>query len=174
MTLSSTTERALYTPEERWRRDHTVWTWVQGLLAPVQFAVFLISLVLVCRSLWWGDDPSWAELSVVIKTCLLYAIMVTGCIWEKVVFGQYLFAPSFFWEDVVSMGVMVLHTAYLLAWWHNSLSSQALLALALVAYLTYVINAAQFLLKLRRARLQSNQTLATHAGMQARAWADTA
>ena len=50
---------------------------------------------------------------VVIKTGILYTIMVTGAIWEKVVFGRYLFAPAFFWEDVVSMGVIALHTLYL-------------------------------------------------------------
>jgi 3-vinyl bacteriochlorophyllide hydratase len=166
--------RALYTPEERWRRDHTVWTWVQGVLAPVQFLVFLISLVLVCRSLMWGEDSGWAELSVVVKTCLLYAIMVTGCIWEKVVFGQYLFAPSFFWEDVVSMLVMVLHTAYLWAWWHDSLPSQALLWLALAAYASYVINAAQFLLKLRKARLQSDRSVAVASPLNAGALGDIA
>ena len=33
---------------------------------------------------------------------VFYTIMVTGAIWEKVVFGQYLFAPAFFWEDVFS------------------------------------------------------------------------
>ena len=154
MTLRSTTARPLYTPEERWRRDHTVWTWVQGVLAPIQFLVFLISLVLVCRSLLWGEDSGWAELSVVIKTCLLYAIMVTGCIWEKVVFGQYLFAPSFFWEDVVGMGVMALHTAYVVSWWSGALSPGELLWLALAAYASYVINAVQFVWKLRAARLQ--------------------
>ena len=41
--------------------------------------------------------------------------MVTGAIWEKVVFGRYLFAPAFFWEDVFSMLVLALHTAYLVA-----------------------------------------------------------
>jgi len=29
----------LYTPAERWRRDATVWTLVQGVLAPLQFLV---------------------------------------------------------------------------------------------------------------------------------------
>ena len=174
MTLRSTTARPLYTPEERWRRDHTVWTWVQGVLAPIQFLVFLISLVLVCRSLLWGEDSGWAELSVVIKTCLLYAIMVTGCIWEKVVFGQYLFAPSFFWEDVVSMLVMALHTAYLVAWWHDSLSTNGLLWLALAAYASYVINAAQFLLKLRKARLQSDSSVRMTASLSASALGDIA
>jgi hypothetical protein len=50
---------------------------------------------------------------------LLYTIMVTGCIWEKVVFGCWLFAPAFFWEDVFSMLVLALHTAYLVALYHR-------------------------------------------------------
>ena len=155
MTQPLPSHRPLYTSEERWRRDHTAWTTVQGVLAPLQFLVFLISLVLVCRSLWWQLDTDWALASVVVKTFLLYTIMVTGCIWEKVVFGQYLFAPSFFWEDVFSMGVLALHTAYLWVWWQQSASAQFQLGLALAAYAAYVINATQFLLKLRAARLQS-------------------
>jgi 3-vinyl bacteriochlorophyllide hydratase len=91
---------------------------------------------------------------VVIKTLVLYAIMVTGCIWEKVVFGKYLFAHAFFWEDVVSMLVMALHTAYLLVWWQGSWSTNDQLSLALAAYMTYGINAAQYIRKLRLARLQ--------------------
>jgi 3-vinyl bacteriochlorophyllide hydratase len=79
--------------------------------------------------------------------------MVTGAIWEKVVFGQYLFARPFFWEDVVSMGVIALHTAYVVGLWAGW-PPRSLLALALVAYAAYAVNAIQFLLKLRAARLQ--------------------
>jgi 3-vinyl bacteriochlorophyllide hydratase len=124
------------------------------VLAPLQFVVFLISLALVTRTLVWGLDAEWALISVVVKTVVLYVIMVTGSIWEKVVFGQYLFAPSFFWEDVVSMGVMALHTAYVVGWWSGALSPGELLWLALAAYASYVINAVQFVWKLRAARLQ--------------------
>ncbi|MEK0419093.1 MAG: 2-vinyl bacteriochlorophyllide hydratase [Pseudomonadota bacterium] len=144
----------IYTPEQRMRRDSTVWTVVQGVLAPLQFFVFLVSVILIVRALWWQGDLAWAQVSVVVKTALLYAIMVTGCIWEKVVFGQYLFAQAFFWEDVVSMGVMVLHTAYLVAWWTQSLAPAPLLTLALAAYFIYFVNAVQFLWKLRQARRQ--------------------
>ncbi len=144
----------LYTPEERARRDGTRWTLVQGILAPVQFLVFLISLGLVLRYLATGEGLAWAHASIVVKTVTLYTIMVTGCLWEKVVFGRYLFAPAFFWEDVVSMGVIALHTAYLGALATGALSDQALMALALSAYAIYVVNAAQFLWKLRAARLQ--------------------
>ncbi|MDG1407193.1 MAG: 2-vinyl bacteriochlorophyllide hydratase, partial [Octadecabacter sp.] len=88
----------LYTPEERVRRDATVWTVIQGLLAPIQFLVFVVSLVLVIRFLITGEGYALAADSVVAKTALLYLIMITGAVWEKIVFGQYLFAPAFFWE----------------------------------------------------------------------------
>ena len=142
----------LYTPEERERRDATRWTIVQGVLAPLQFLVFLISLVLVVNYLVNGSGLDAAVASVVLKTLILYTIMVTGAIWEKEVFGQYLFAPAFFWEDVVSMGVIALHTAYLACWLFGIGSAEQQLWIALAAYATYVINAAQFLLKLQAAR----------------------
>lgn len=147
--------RPLYTPQERVRRDATRWTLVQGLLAPLQFLVFAISVVLVLRYLQTGAGESAATVSIVIKTLLLYAIMITGCIWEKVVFGRYLFAPSFFWEDVFSMLVLALHTAYLVALATDRLGVRQQMLLALAAYAAYAINAIQFLLKLRAARLQS-------------------
>lgn len=144
----------LYTAEERARRDGSIWTLIQGILAPVQFLVFLVSLMLVIRFLWSGAGYEAATLSIVVKTLVLYLIMVTGAIWEKVVFGQYLFAPAFFWEDVFSFVVIALHTAYLWALFAGSLTPASLMLLALAAYGAYVINAAQFLLKLRAARLQ--------------------
>ena len=145
----------LYTPEQRERRDSSVWTLVQGILAPIQFIIFLISLVLVLRYLNTGEGAAAANISVVVKTCALYLIMVTGAIWEKVVFGKYLFVPAFFWEDVFSMLVLALHTAYLVMLFGNFGSERDRLLLALAAYVTYAINAGQFILKLRAARLQS-------------------
>ena len=154
---AAATIRPLYTSEERARRDATRWTLVQGVLAPLQFLVFLISVVLVLRFLQTGQGEAEATVSIVIKTLLLYTIMITGCIWEKVVFGRYLFAPSFFWEDVFSMLVLALHTAYLVALYTGSLSVREQMLLALAAYAAYAINATQFILKLRAARLQSPQ-----------------
>jgi 3-vinyl bacteriochlorophyllide hydratase len=150
----TTAASSLYTPEQRARRDATAWTLVQGVLAPLQFAVFLVSLALVVRYLATGEGLLIANVSVVLKTLVLYLIMVTGAIWEKVVFGRYLFAPAFFWEDVVSMLVLLLHTAYLLALALDAVAPTALMWIALAAYAAYVINAAQFLLKLRTARIE--------------------
>lgn len=145
----------LYTEEQRKRRDQTVWTLIQGILAPVQFIVFLISLALVLRYLASGEGYAITTASIIVKTACLYTIMVTGAIWEKVVFGQYLFAPAFFWEDVFSFAVIALHTAYLIALFAGSTTPKTLMWIALAAYAAYVVNAAQFILKLRAARLQA-------------------
>lgn len=145
----------LYTAEEKKRRDETIWTLVQGILAPLQFFVFLVSTYLVIRYLNTGEGYQIATISVIFKTSILMLIMVTGAIWEKVVFGQYLLAPAFFWEDIVSFFVIFLHIAYVLALWINLFSEQQLMLLALVAYVAYFVNALQFLIKLRAARMQS-------------------
>ncbi len=165
------TTAGLYTAEERRRRDASPWTLVQGVLAPVQFLVFLVSLGLVLRYLATGEGYEIAVVSIVVKTLTLYAIMVTGAIWEKVVFGMYLFARPFFWEDVFSMAVLALHTAYLVALATGALGPRDLMLLALAAYVTYVINAGQFVLKLRAARLQAakedRRSLSLHGSMTA-------
>ncbi len=143
----------LYTPEQRRRRDASGWTLVQAVLAPVQFAVFLVSLGLVLRFLATGEGLALATASVVVKTMTLYLIMISGAIWEKAVFGRYLFAPAFYWEDMFSMLVLALHTAYLLALATGTLTAHQRMLLALAAYAAYLINATQFVLKLRAARL---------------------
>ena len=133
----------LYTPEERVRRDNTIWTPVQGFLAAFQFIVFGISV------------------------CLITRYMVTGSIWEKVVFDKWLFAKSFFWEDVFSFLVLGLHTAYLWALFTDSMSTRDQLWLALAAYAAYAINAGQFLWKLKAARIQERATLALQKELSA-------
>lgn len=157
--------KPLYTASERLRRDASPWTLVQGILAPLQFLVFLVSLWLVVSYLWTSEGYTAATVSIVVKTLVLYAIMITGSIWEHDVFGRYLFAPAFYWEDVVSMLVLALHTGYLVALFTGWLTPVELMLLALAAYASYVINAAQFLLKLRAARLSApSTTLAGTAG----------
>ncbi len=155
-------DTALYTAEQRRRRDETPWTLVQGILAPLQFLVFLISLVLVLRFMITGVGFEAATVSIVIKTLILYTIMVTGAIWERVVFGQYLFAPAFFWEDVVSMLVIALHTAYLYVLIDGSVAAEGQMLLALAAYAAYVANASQFFLKLRAARRERPEANAAY------------
>lgn len=159
------TLKPLYTPQERIRRDATKWTLVQGILAPVQFVAFLISLTLVVRYLATGEGFVAASASILVKTLLLYAIMVTGSIWEREVFGVYLFAPAFFWEDVFSFLVLALHTAYLVALFAGIGDPRQQMLLALAAYGSYFINATQFVLKLRAARRDERLALSASASV---------
>lgn len=152
-----TRTRLLYTPAQRRRRDQSFWTVVQAVLAPLQFLVFLVSLCFVLNYLLTGEGYVLATISVIVKTLFLYTIMVTGSIWEKEVFGAWLFVPAFFWEDVFSMLVLALHTAYLIALFASGTTPTQEMWLALAAYAAYVINAAQFLWKLRAARLQQSE-----------------
>lgn len=154
--LTASPSRKLYSVDERARRDATIWTLVQGILAPIQFVVFLVSLALVGRFLITGAGYDLATYSIIAKTAVLLTIMVTGAIWEKAVFGQYLFAPAFFWEDVVSFLVIALHLAYVAALIQEVPAVQQMW-IALAAYAAYVINAAQFLYKLRQARLEGDR-----------------
>ena len=144
----------LYTADERRRCDASGWTLVQGILAPIQFFVFAGSLALVLHFLATGSGAAAATASIILKTVLLYAIMITGSIWEKEVFGRWLFARPFWWEDLFSMLVLALHSAYLVALIAGLGTERGRMLLALAAYASYLVNAAQFLLKLRAARLQ--------------------
>jgi 3-vinyl bacteriochlorophyllide hydratase len=155
----STRRLPLYTADERRRRDASPWTLVQGVLAPIQFLACAVSIVLMLRFLATGEGWLAASLSFIVKTALLYLIMITGCVWEKVVFGRWLFAPAFFWEDVVSMLVLALHTACLVAMASGGLGARAQMLLALAAYAAYLVNASQFLLKLRAARHDERHAL---------------
>jgi 3-vinyl bacteriochlorophyllide hydratase len=151
----ATRSKPLYTAEQRARRDATAWTAVQGVLAPLQFLTFLVSLALVAHFLQTGRGQGAATLSILVKTILLYTIMITGAVWEKAVFGRYLFVDAFFWEDVFSMLVLALHSTYVAALVSGALDARAQMAIALAAYAAYVVNATQFLMKLRAARLQA-------------------
>ena len=144
----------LYTAAERLRRDATPWTIVQGVLAPIQFVAFAVSLALIFRYMTTGQGYALATTSILVKTFLLYAIMITGSIWEKVVFGKWLFAKAFFWEDVFSMLVLGLQTTYLATLLIGWGTPGQQISIAIAAYAAYAVNASQFLLKLRAARLE--------------------
>jgi 3-vinyl bacteriochlorophyllide hydratase len=152
----------LYTAAERARRDASKWTVVQGVLAPLQFLVFAVSVALVLRFLATGEGFFAATVSILVKTLVLYTIMVTGALWEHDVFGRYLFAPAFFWEDAVSFIVITLHTVYLFGLLTGALDARQQMYVALAAYVTYLANAGQFLLKLRTARLEAAPRPARH------------
>ena len=157
MTTEKEHSTQLYTPDQKLRRDNSLWTKVQAVLAPLQFLVCFASIGFVVSYLYTGDGYLIATLSILFKTAILYLIMITGAIWEKEVFGQYLLAPAFFWEDIVSFFVIAIHTAYVLSLIMSFMDAEKLMWLALIAYLAYFINAIQFLIKFKLGRNNKKQ-----------------
>ena len=155
----------LYTPDQKLRRDNSVWTKVQAVLAPLQFLLCFASIGFVVSYLYTGDGYFIATLSILLKTAILYLIMITGAIWEKEVFGQYLLAPAFFWEDIVSFFVIAFHTAYVLSLILSLMDAEKLMWLALVAYAAYFVNALQFLIKFRLGRNNSKEVAQMEKGV---------
>lgn len=132
-----------YTAEQMERRQNSKWTMVQVVLAPLQLLTFFISLGLIIRYLSTGDGYAIANFSVLLKIALLWIITITGMFWEKEVFDAWFMGKEFFWEDAVNLLALGMHNLYFLAllagWSHESL-----MTLMLVAYISYLINFAQF------------------------------
>lgn len=147
---------ATYTPEQLARRNNSKWTLVQAVLAPLQFLMFIISFAFVVRYLVTGNGYEMANITVLIKIGLLWLITLTGMIWEKEIFGHWFLAPQFFWEDVGNAVAMVMHNLYFLAqglgW-----SERSVMLLMLLAYTSYLVNCAQFIMKGLQARKQREQ-----------------
>jgi 3-vinyl bacteriochlorophyllide hydratase len=135
-----------YTPEQLARRDASIWTRVQAVLAPIQFLAFIISFGLVVRYLATGEGYEIATASVLVKIAMLWAITITGMIWEKEIYGRYFMAQEFFWEDLGNLVAIITHNLYFVAqalgW-----SREALMTLMLLAYCTYLVNCAQFVVR---------------------------
>lgn len=142
-----------YTPEQLERRNKSKWTKVQIILAPIQFLVFIISLALVIRYLTTGEGYMIANISVLLKIALLWFITITGMIWEKEIFGHWFLAPQFFWEDVGNAVAIVTHNVYFLVVWLGW-SQPAIMTVMLFAYITYLFNCGQFVVRGIQARQQ--------------------
>jgi 3-vinyl bacteriochlorophyllide hydratase len=138
-----------YTPEQLQRRNASVWTTVQAILAPIQFIMFLMGVTITYLYKYdiWIDNFAWVTFFVTLKTFMLFLIFITGGFFEKEVFGAFAFAPEFFWEDFGSSIAMVVHVSYFILF-YMGLDESILLWTALAAYLSYLINALQFVIRL--------------------------
>ena len=149
-----------YTSEQMQRRRNSKWTLVQIIGAPIQLLIFLVGCGFLTYTLLTGNGFIFTQISFLVKVIVLYFMCVTGMLWEKDVFNHYYFAPEFFWEDFVTSIVMVAHTISLVALLLG-VSDKTLLALIIVAYVSYVINAIQYFLKfLRNRQKRANPTQA--------------
>ena len=136
----------MYTPEQLARREASPWTRVQIILAPIQFLAFLISFFLVVRYLITDQGFMAATISVWIKIALIWALTITGMLWEKDVYGHYFMAREFFWEDLGNLIAILTHNAYFVVQWLGW-DQRAVMLVMLFAYITYLFNAVQFIIK---------------------------
>ncbi len=136
----------MYTPEQLARRDASPWTRVQFILAPIQFLAFLISFSLVIRYLVTDQGYMAATISVWVKIVLIWALTITGMLWEKDVYGHWFMAPEFFWEDLGNLIAILTHNAYFVVQWLGW-DERSIMLVMLFAYITYLFNAGQFIVK---------------------------
>jgi 3-vinyl bacteriochlorophyllide hydratase len=149
----------MYTPEQLAKREASPWTRVQMILAPIQFLAFIISFALVAYYVVTGHGHLAATISVWIKILLIWAITITGMLWEKDVYDHYFMAREFFWEDLGNLIAILTHNAYFVVQWLGWNQRDVMLVM-LFAYITYLFNAAQFLVKgIRSARLRREMRL---------------
>jgi 3-vinyl bacteriochlorophyllide hydratase len=136
----------MYTPEQLARREASKWTKVQIILAPIQFLAFIISFILVVSYLITGHLHLAATISVWIKIALIWALTITGMLWEKDMYDHYFMAKEFFWEDLGNLIAILTHNAYFVVQWLGW-DDRSVMYVMLFAYFTYLFNAAQFIVK---------------------------
>lgn len=137
-----------YTPEQLDKRNKSIWTKVQLILAPIQFVVFLIGVALTIYY-YTGviDNFAWVTWAILIKTIFLVVLFVTGAFFEKEIFGIWVYSPEFFWEDIGSTIATTVHFLYFVLA-YLGYSETVLIWTALAAYFTYVVNAIQYLVRI--------------------------
>ncbi|MBX0326166.1 2-vinyl bacteriochlorophyllide hydratase [Oscillochloris sp. ZM17-4] len=155
----------MYTPDQLARRERSKWTRVQIILAPIQFVAFLISFGLVIHYLVTGQGYLAATISIWVKIALIWALTITGMLWEYDMYDHYFMAKEFFWEDLGNLIAILTHNAYFVAKWVGA-DERTVMWVMVFAYITYLFNAAQFIVRgIRSARqrraLQSAGTQAT-------------
>lgn len=136
----------MYTEDQLRRRERSRWTKVQIILAPIQFVVFLISFALVLRYLATGEGYLIATISIWIKIALIWALTITGMLWEYDMFDHYFMAKEFFWEDVGNLIAIITHNLYFVAQWIGA-DSRTVMWVMVFAYVTYLFNAVQFVVR---------------------------
>ena len=134
----------MYTPDQLRRREASRWTKVQIILAPIQFVAFIISFGLVIHYLITGDGFLAATISVWVKIALIWALTITGMLWEHDMYDHYFMAKEFFWEDLGNLIAIITHNLYFVAKGMGA-DERTVMWVMVFAYVTYLFNAAQFL-----------------------------
>jgi 3-vinyl bacteriochlorophyllide hydratase len=73
--------------------------------------------------------------------------IVSGAFWERDVYGQYWFADQFFFEDCMTINVLLLHLGYLGIAYMNPQAPEKAVVVLCLAYAVYVANVAQYIFR---------------------------
>jgi len=138
-----------YTPEQLIKRNASVWTEIQIILAPVQFLIFLTGVTL--NTLYANNlvaiDFYWISVAILFKTLFFALLFITGMFFEKEIFDTWVYSPEFLWEDIGSTVAAFFHLLYFVLAWMGY-PERLLVMEAYVAYMTYVANAMQYLIRI--------------------------
>jgi len=138
-----------YTPEQLAKRNASVWTDIQIILAPVQF-IFFVTGVAVTTLYANGIIVSgfyWVSIAILFKTLFFGLLFTTGMFFEKEIFDQWVYSKEFLWEDIGSTVAAFFHLLYFyLAYF--GYPREVLIWDAYLAYFTYVVNAMQYLVRI--------------------------
>ncbi|EAT60031.1 2-vinyl bacteriochlorophyllide hydratase [Chlorobium ferrooxidans] len=138
-----------YTPEQLAKRNASIWTDIQIILAPIQFLFFIAGLAttaLYANGLF-VTGFYWVSIAILFKTLFFALLFITGMFFEKEVFDQWVYSKEFLWEDIGSTVAAFFHLLYFFLAWLGY-SQEVLIWDAFLAYFTYVINALQYLVRI--------------------------
>jgi len=142
-------EMPRYTPEQLAKRNASIWTDIQIILAPIQFLFFIAGLAttaLYANGLF-VTGFYWVSIAILFKTLFFALLFITGMFFEKEVFDQWVYSKEFLWEDIGSTVAAFFHLLYFFLAWLGY-SQEVLIWDAFLAYFTYVINALQYLVRI--------------------------
>ncbi|MCF8215241.1 MAG: 2-vinyl bacteriochlorophyllide hydratase [Chlorobium sp.] len=153
-----------YTPEQLAKRNASIWTDIQIILAPIQFLVFIVGVsitALYANSLFISSFY-WVSVAILFKTLFFALLFITGMFFEKEIFNKWVYSKEFLWEDIGSTIAAGFHLLYFVLA-YLGYPEDVLIWEAFLAYLTYVLNALQYLVRIileklneRKLRLEGN------------------
>jgi 3-vinyl bacteriochlorophyllide hydratase len=138
-----------YTPEQLAKRNASIWTDIQIILAPIQFLLFVAGLTTtaIYANGLLVNGFYWVSIAILFKTLFFALLFITGMFFEKEVFDQWVYSKEFFWEDIGSTVASFFHLLYFFLAFLGY-SQEVLIWDAFLAYFTYVINALQYLVRI--------------------------
>ena len=140
---------ARYTPEQLLKRNASVWTDIQIILAPVQFLLFVagVTITALYQNALFVPGIYWVSLAILFKTLFFALLFITGMFFEKEIFNKWVYSKEFLWEDIGSTIAAAFHLLYFILAFLGY-PEHVLIWEAFLAYLTYVLNALQYLTRI--------------------------